>query len=411
MKSFKLDKQKKYLIAVSFGPDSMALLHMAFRQKLNIEVAHVNYHYRKEANHECEQLKQYCHSNSITFHGHDAVHDKQDGNFQNWAREIRYQFFHKIYTLIKADALLIAHNLDDHIETAIMQKMRKNNIIYMGIADETVIKEMNIVRPLLNIRKQHLMDYCIENSVPYAIDITNLKPDYLRNRIRHQIVQKMSELEVAGLIDEIKKFNIKTSKEITKAKQFIIDNQLSINQFLEADQRQAFILLWLLIHDKLPNLKISNNFIIRIRQACLSKKPNWKTRVNDDYWLIRSYQSLLVHKMSQYTNNNYSYVVTKPQRIDTPYFYFDLTSKQCPEVILLGEYPLTIRNYQPNDKIVINGIKRSVRRLFIDWKLPTQQRVFWPIITNKNGMIIYIPRYQSDFNPINRPDFYVKRGY
>ena len=67
-----------------------------------------------------------------------------------------------------------------------------------------------------------------------------------------------------------------------------------------------------------------------------------------------------------------------------------------------------IRNAQKDDEYEISGYKKELRRLFIDWKMPESVRNRWPIIVNKDGIIVYVPRYQKDFVPEENCNFFVK---
>ena len=72
------------------------------------------------------------------------------------------------------------------------------------------------------------------------------------------------------------------------------------------------------------------------------------------------------------------------------------------------DYPLTIRNIKKSDFVIINGYKAKAQRLLIDWKVPFRKRMVWPVILNKNGEVIYIPRYRKDFKMSDELSFYVK---
>jgi tRNA(Ile)-lysidine synthase len=87
-----LDKSKSYLVAVSYGPDSMALLFSLLNLGYQVEVAHVNYHQRDVSDFEQAQLEQVCLQHDIPLHILD-VQTKPKGNFQDQARTIRYHFF------------------------------------------------------------------------------------------------------------------------------------------------------------------------------------------------------------------------------------------------------------------------------------------------------------------------------
>ena len=73
-----------------------------------------------------------------------------------------------------------------------------------------------------------------------------------------------------------------------------------------------------------------------------------------------------------------------------------------------NDYPLTIRNARADDVYQILGYTKELRRLFIDWKMPKSLRSRWPIIINKDGVIVYVPRYQKDFVAGENCNFYVK---
>ena len=76
--------------------------------------------------------------------------------------------------------------------------------------------------------------------------------------------------------------------------------------------------------------------------------------------------------------------------------------------VSFDDYPLTIRNIKKNDCLIINGYKAKAQRLLIDWKIPFRKRFIWPVILNKNGDVIYIPRYRKDFKMSDSLAFYVK---
>ena len=76
-----------------------------------------------------------------------------------------------------------------------------------------------------------------------------------------------------------------------------------------------------------------------------------------------------------------------------------------------SDYPLTIRTYQPGDKTIISNYQVLVRRLFIDWKMPLYLRKRWPLFVNKDNKIVYIPRYKSNFEVSDSPNFYVKECF
>ena len=126
-----LDLNKKYLLGLSMGSDSLALFYLLKKQGYDFCVAHVNYHHRKEADEETEALINLCKLNNIKYFVKHAYYDK--GNFEDFARNVRYEFFAEIINSEKLDYLVVAHNLNDLIETYYLQKKRKNYVSYFSL--------------------------------------------------------------------------------------------------------------------------------------------------------------------------------------------------------------------------------------------------------------------------------------
>ena len=165
-----LEKNKKYLLACSFGPDSMALFDMLYKEGYKFAVAHVDYHLREESTDEEIALRNYCLVNGIGIYVKSVTEDLGDSNLEKKCRDIRYNFFIDIVKEKGFDALLVAHQEDDLIETYLMQKRRKNLVNYFGIKEISYFTDVEIIRPLLKYRKGELLMYCKMFNVPYAID-------------------------------------------------------------------------------------------------------------------------------------------------------------------------------------------------------------------------------------------------
>ena len=136
IKPLDLDKNKKYLLACSFGPDSMALFHMLKVQGYNFMVAHVNYNVRPEAKYETDTLNAICAQNDIEIEIYSCKFSIFSGNFESKARDIRYNFFKEIYYKNNIDALLVAHQQDDVIETYFLQQKRGGYFDNFGIVKD-----------------------------------------------------------------------------------------------------------------------------------------------------------------------------------------------------------------------------------------------------------------------------------
>ena len=147
---------KKFLLAVSGGADSMVLSHL-FRffdsaqndKGLEFQVAHVNYHFRGEdSNLDQKIVEDFCKKNDIKFHLKDVSEEEktQMKSLQNWARELRYDFFFKILEEENLDYVVTAHHLNDELETFFINLSRGSGIKGLSGIPKN---ENSILRPLL----------------------------------------------------------------------------------------------------------------------------------------------------------------------------------------------------------------------------------------------------------------------
>lgn len=239
---------KKFLLAVSGGADSMVLSHL-FRflesaqndKGLEFQVAHVNYHFRGEdSNLDQKLVEDFCKKNKIKFHLKDVSEQEktQMKSLQNWARELRYDFFFKILEEENLDYIVTAHHLNDELETFFINLSRGSGIKGLSGIPKN---ENSILRPLLKFTKAEIYAFAEENHIEFREDKSNEKNDYLRNKIRNQIVPKMVEVfpnfleqfsESLGYLDTVNQFFQeeiqKTFEEILISgdeKEFVLDKE------------------------------------------------------------------------------------------------------------------------------------------------------------------------------------------
>ena len=399
-----LDKNQKYLLACSHGPDSMALFFMLKEEGYKFAVAHVNYHLREESDEEQKELENYCAKNNIELYVKEVNESLGENNLEEQCRIIRYTFFKELVNKYHFYAVLIAHNQDDVIETYLMQKTRQNLVEFFGIKENPIIfdTKTKIIRPVLGFTKQELLMFCDINKVEYSIDKTNLQDVFLRNKIRHQVVEKMSKEERNKILEEMALENEKLAKiqeKISQIRTKTIEeyNRLSDDEFLYAIVRLGRTLK--------PNFVMSRAQGLEIRKIFKSDKANISVDISG-LKLVKSYDSFDLIKDDD--KQDFSYEIKEPTMLDTEYFYLDFTGDTSNRNVASNDYPLTIRNAKPEDTYFISGYAKQLRRLFIDWKVPLPLRKRWPVIVNKDGIIIYVPRYQKNFKKEDDCNFYVK---
>ena len=195
-----LSPDKLYLVALSGGADSVALALMMKERGLNVYALHCNFHLRgKESDRDENFVRHFCDDNNIPLevcHFDTRNLAKKHGmSIEMEARELRYTWFAEQAQTLKAEAICVAHHKDDQAETLLLNLIRGTGM--RGLAamhPDRTINGLRILRPLLDITKQEILDYLASRHQEYVTDSTNLERDALRNRIRLDVMPMLREL-------------------------------------------------------------------------------------------------------------------------------------------------------------------------------------------------------------------------
>lgn len=195
-KNYKLNNDFSVVVAVSGGADSMVLFHILNRlsKEIGFKITGitVNHNIRPKDESLADVLlvEKFAKENDIQLKIHqfqpgfiEEVRKERKKGIEEAARFCRYKVFEEYTKAIKADCLCLAHNQNDNLETLI-QRFLQGSVLKAGIKQKRGI----YFRPLLNITRKEIEEYALENKIPYCIDATNLENNYLRNKIRNQLV-------------------------------------------------------------------------------------------------------------------------------------------------------------------------------------------------------------------------------
>ncbi|WP_255483453.1 tRNA lysidine(34) synthetase TilS [Mycoplasma sp. Pen4] len=285
----------KYLIAVSGGPDSMFLLNK-YKNK-NIVVCHVNYNQRYDSHTDQKIVEEFCNKHNIPlFILNLDKNDYVQGNFQNWARIKRYDFFEKIYKQERCNTLLIAHQKDDFIETVLMQKESKRKPLYLGIAKNNTLNQMNIKRPLLfKYFKNTIIKKCRKNNIPFHIDYTNNQDKYQRNIIRHNLEKNSNFIQKNLIIWKYRILNIFSQFKIQKIKkEYKKWRKSNFSQDLFKALKNKENLIFHFINVNFNDVKLSKNKINSIIDFILSHQRTSVFKLNDNSELHKKKGLLII---------------------------------------------------------------------------------------------------------------------
>jgi tRNA(Ile)-lysidine synthase len=223
----------RYVVAVSGGLDSVALLHMLHdRPDVHLTVAHFDHGIRPDSAEDLRHVRDLARKYGLPFVYH--LGRLGEGASEAAARHARYEFLHKVRSATGAKAVLTAHHHDDALETAILNIIRGT-----GRRGVTSLRSTDIVkRPLLHVPKEQIHRYARDNQLVWREDSTNRELAYRRNYIRHNILPRFSPEDRHRLHDII--LAMRTSNDQIDG---LLNNLLSDHDHRGKLDRQWFIML------------------------------------------------------------------------------------------------------------------------------------------------------------------------
>ncbi|MCK5825213.1 MAG: tRNA lysidine(34) synthetase TilS [Ichthyobacteriaceae bacterium] len=204
-KNFNFLTNKKVLIGISGGLDSIILTELLLKLRINlnltIELAHVNFKLRgDESDKDEEFVAEFAKKHSLKLHKVSFETEKiaktDKKSIELCARDLRYNWFSKLISENNLNYIAVAHHLNDNVETILHNLSRGT-----GIAGITGMKNINgnIIRPLLIFSRKNIKDYAVNNNINWREDLSNSQTIYTRNKIRHELVPVFEKLNPSFL--------------------------------------------------------------------------------------------------------------------------------------------------------------------------------------------------------------------
>ena len=373
------------ICAVSGGADSVALLFSLYllKEKLGItlEAAHFNHHLRGEESDRDEAfVRSLCDRYDIPLHlGSGCVQPGEKG-LEAAARDARYGFFRSL-----SGKIATAHTADDNAETVLMHLVRGTGL--KGLGGITPVTG-NVIRPMLTVTRSEVEAFLKEWCLSCIQDSSNDTDAFLRNRIRHHVMPLLKE-ENPRLAEKVSAMALRLRQD---------------EAYLSA--QAAF--------DKLPHVEELKRMEPAIRSRCLesflkscgvrepeqshigaaealvfSDRPSAKVRLSGGVTIGRVYDRL--EKLEQ--NESLSPVVLQCPG-ETEFGDYRVTCTAAEEIIQTREAfticphgAIILRSRQSGDSIRLQGGSKSLKKLFIDRKIPASQRSRIPVVCDEQGIL------------------------
>ena len=400
----------KIVVAVSGGPDSMflldALLKVRKSKTFDIIVAHVNHNVRPESYDEAKKVEEYCKNNNMIFEY--MIIDKYGAdNFHDYARTVRYKFFESLVVKYNVKYLLTAHHGDDLMETILMRIVRGSTVAgYTGFNRETKLGSYCIIRPLITMTKLEIEEYMNKNNLWYAVDSSNKKDVYTRNRYRKYILPKLKEEN-----KKVHKKFLKFSNKIKSVSDFfdkyvdgryseiVVKDKLCLKLLLKEDK----VVIESILSKYLSNFYKDNIYMITdknmstLYNCIISNKSNVVVDIPGNFKFVKSYNNAYI--VTDDKKESYKYEIKNSVHINGYGVIkrVDESTKTDNYVTYLDssmiKLPLYVRNRKAGDKMVIKNmdVAKRIKNIFIDSKVPIDKRDNYPIVVDSNDEIIWLP--------------------
>lgn len=246
IKKFNLiEEGDRIVMAVSGGPDSIAMLDILIkiRDKLNFTlcVAHVNHMIREEAEEDKKFVENYCKKNNIDFYSKSIDVQKLANNnkigTEEAGRLVRYEFFDEVLEKTNSNKIAIAHNKNDRAETIIMNTLRGSGI--SGLKGIEAVRG-KYIRPLIECERNEIETYCKRENINPRIDKTNFNNTYTRNKIRNVVIPYIQKEFNPNIINTLERLSQLVCEEEEYIEKQIIKTYMDL--LIEEDVPNQIIL-------------------------------------------------------------------------------------------------------------------------------------------------------------------------
>ncbi|MEX0995257.1 MAG: tRNA lysidine(34) synthetase TilS [Balneolaceae bacterium] len=381
------DEESLHMVTgVSGGPDSMTLLYIFHRIGIRCTVIHCNYQLRGDASDKDQELVE----ETASMWGYECVSvrfdpDSAADNFQNWARNRRYQAFRDLKDELKADGIMTAHHQDDQLETIIQKIMRGAGLTaWQGMK----IWDGELFRPLLEVSKAEILKFASENHIPYRLDSSNEESTYARNFLRNGWFPILDDL-FPGWRDNILKVPERAKEHQSLAdalaRSIRVDHtKLDRKKLLSLDPEVQKPVLLHIIKSFQEDITVSSGTLINLDQL-ESLQTGKKLQLNDRWSLLRDRDQFVLQENEQVFRPEIT--LTRRELSDEKMLKGSLGIELIPWEGTINEnfiqvdadvleWPLKIRNWKDGDKMNPLGMEghQSIADLLTNQKIPAAEK-------------------------------------
>jgi len=430
-----VEKGDRLIVGVSGGVDSMVLLHLLYACReafdLSLIVAHVNHGLRPvESEKEAELVQREAARLGLPFeYGQFNVKEFQKRgrlSIQDAARRVRFHFFDDLLQKHHGQKIALGHHADDQVETVLLRLIRGSGL--QGLKGMLPIRDGKVIRPLLGVWEEEIQSFAMENKIPFLSDSSNLKKDYLRNRIRLALIPLMEReyqpnfkeilLRTSNILreedDYLEKGAEAAYRKVVREEGETLSFKFSEYQSLhQAIQWRVIRKILGRIYDRGVAVEEGewsdvNEMYRKLHQS----SPSFLLELPRGAWVEKRYDAVLLGEGKVKPILPFDVELISPGRTFIQEIGKEVVIEEIdrdkfknyrgPLNTALMDYgslqfPLRMRNFRPGDRFYPLGAKgtQKLKNFFIDHKIPKFERPKVPLLVS-GEMIAWIVGYRID---------------
>ena len=386
-----------FICGASGGVDSMCLLYLLHRFGLHATVVHINYGMRgRESDKDQELVEQM--ANLWRFESVSAKFEpgeRDQNNFQAWARDVRYRVFRDLMDETGADYIITAHHRDDQVET-ILQK------IFRG-AGLSNWKGMNVLdgdlfRPLLEVPKDEITEFAKANEIPFREDQSNLEATYARNVIRLKLAPELDTffpgwsdniLKISQRAEEAERLTGEILRRVSEG-----EGILNREKYLELDSGIRPVILAEFIRRSVQDGRISGG-IKEIAVDLVKLESGGELSLPEGLQLVRDRERIVLKHPGRETEKQVITIYSTDQlpfqldggKISVDKWDGNFSRQELVSDLKAISFPLKIRRWCDGDRIIPLGMNGSklVSDLLTDHKISSVQKRDAKVVESFDG--------------------------
>ncbi|MFD2828106.1 tRNA lysidine(34) synthetase TilS [Leeuwenhoekiella polynyae] len=407
-------KNKRVLLAVSGGIDSVVLAHLFSKSDWDFEIAHCNFSLRgKESDADAVFVEQLAANLNVRFHiqkfDTEAFAKAEKVSTQMAARELRYTWFEEVCKESQLNYVVTAHHAKDDLETFLINLSRGSGI--EGLTGMDAQGDF-VVRPLLPFSREEIAKYAQDHNIKWREDSSNNSDKYLRNHLRHHAIPALEEA-APQFLSQFKKSmqHLQESANLLEDYTALLFSKIVTQSFkgydLHITQLKATPNTKAVLYQLLKNFDFTAWDDI---YELLDSQPG-KYVASKNYRLIKDRDVLILTKNTERENSVYKFESAqhelqlpdlKLKKESVPDFKRPNSSEAYFDLNLL-EFPLLIRKWEEGDTFYPFGMKgkKKLSKLFKDLKYSTIQKEAVWLLCSQEDIIWVIGERTDDRYKIN----------